>query len=244
LLDGKLVGIFTATPTTFSKDWYEQIPYEAIEQVEETYQEPYDDTESYTEQVPYTENQTTQVPCGDTTCPQTTPVTVYRTETKTRTVTRYRPATRWVAQQVTRYREEPRVFTYQGTRRTGRYLAAVRLPFEGSLQGFVPVLTNGFDAEGIDHDASFAPAGVSPSRANLLTLDGFVAQEAVRFADHLREQLAAEYRKRYCTASSYTPDAAAACAYLDPKQVPAPVHAALQAALGPDEPFVVGILGR
>jgi len=54
-----------------------------------------------------------------------------------------------------------------------------------------------------------------------MTLGGFLT----------RAELAGYYQQRFCTASAYTLDAAAACAFLDPRQVPPPVHAALVSAL-------------
>lgn len=244
LLDGKLVALFSAEKISVSRDWTEQVPYTADEVVSESYQEPYDDTETYTEQVPYTEYQTTQEPCGTTTCTSSTPVTVYRTETKTRTVTRHRTAWRDVTQQVTRYRDEPRVFRYEAIDRKGRYASAIRLRFEAPLKQHVPYMLGNYKDSGVDHDARFAPAGVSPERANLMTLGGFLKQEQERYVTFLRDELAGHYQQRFCSASSYTLDAAAACAFRDPKQAPPPVHAALASALGPDEPFFMRALGR
>lgn len=93
--------------------------------------------------------------------------------------------------------------------RDGRYASSLRARFDGPFRDLAPTITADFTASGVDHDASFAPAGVAPERANLMTLES-----------------------------------AAACAFLDPKRVPPPVHAALRSAFGADEPFAMRALGR
>ena len=114
---GNLAVTYSSQQVTLTASWTEQVPYTDYETQQESYQEPYDDTETYTEEEPSTE----YVPCGDTTCPQT----VYHTETRTRTVTKYRTAYRDVTVPVTRYRDEPRTEDYNAIERMGSYASAL-----------------------------------------------------------------------------------------------------------------------
>jgi len=245
-LQGTLAATFGAHPIAQSASWTEQVPYTDYETEQESYQEPYDDTESYSEQVPYTEYQTQTEACGTTTCTSTVPVTVYRTEWKTRTVTKYRTAYRDVQKAVTRYRDVPHTFDYVATQRTGHYASQLAIAVDAAPPLASVAATVGRDdtATGIEHDVTFEPAGVVPVRADLETWDHLVTSERARLAARLVAELDARYAATYCTATVYTRDAAAACSYLDPARVPEPVHATLRGTFAADEPFLARILTR
>jgi hypothetical protein len=100
------------------------------ETVHESYQEPYDDTESYVEQVPYTEYRTRTELCGTATCTTSEPITAYRSERKTRTVTRHRTAWRTVTKAVTKYRSVPRSFHFEALEQIGHYASRLRVTFD------------------------------------------------------------------------------------------------------------------
>jgi hypothetical protein len=241
-LGGSLAAAFGSHAVARSAAWVEQVPYSADESHEESYQEPYDDTESYTESVPHTEYQSETHACGDTTCTDQVPVTVYSTEFKTRTVTKYRTAWRTVTTQVTKYRDEPRVFTYEATARTGDYASALEVTLP--TLAVTAQAQARFSAAGVDHDVTFAPAGVAPERANLMTLDDLATRAGDDLRDELHRRLDAAYAARFCAGDAYTRDQAAACAYLDLPSAPSAVHATLRAAFGGDEANLAPLLRR
>jgi hypothetical protein len=228
-LDGTIAATLSSRPITLTAEWIESVSYTEDETSQESYQEPYNDTEWYHDQVPYTNS-------GGTTS--------YRTEYKSRTVTKYRTAYRSVTNQVTKYRDESRTFAYHASQREGHYTSELRVRFDAPLDTLAPIHTSDFTESGIDHDVTHARAGVSPQRANLMTFLGFVAREQTQLRTRVLRALGDHYRRKHCAAATYTLDEAAACAFLDPKDVPQPVHAALRATLGPDEPHLMHVLGR
>lgn len=241
-LDGRIAVAIHTRRVTLTRDWTESVPYTDYEDVQESYEEPYTDTELVTKQVPYTEYRTRTYPCGDTTCTEMVPETCYRTETETQIVTKYRTAWRTVQRAVTRYRDEPRVFTFDADEVRGHYdsdLAVV-----GSDPPFRATERQSFDQHGYDHDVTFAPAGVSPSRADLPTRVGFVASERKSLAQLVVNALDARWREQRCTNPPSSLDSAAACAYLDAKGAPASVHAMLAQTFGDDEPLLARLLVR
>jgi hypothetical protein len=242
-LGGRIAVNFEAHTVSRTANWTEQVPYTDYVTEQESYQEPYDDTESYQEQVPHTEYRTETHPCGDTTCTDTHPETVYSSESRTRTVTKYRTAYRSVTKPVTKYRDVPRSFTYEALERTGHYASAVRVRLDRDLDVAADI-TGDFIEHGFDHDVSNAAAGVSPERANLPTLADFLSREEGRLKDELKARLDARYGELYCASKQYTLEEAAACAYLAPGKVPDAVHAALRGAFGADETFLPAVLAR
>jgi hypothetical protein len=241
-LRGALAVAFGSRAVTRRAAWVERVPYTEDETHEESYQEPYDDTESYTESVPHTEYRSESRRCGDTTCTEQVVVTVDATELKTRTVTRYRTAWRSVTTPVTRFRDEPRTFTYEATARTGTYASALEVALPA-----IAVAARAearFTEEGVEHDVTFGPAGVAPARAHLTTLDGLAARAGDDLRDELRRRLDEAYAARFCAADDDSRDAAAACAYLDLPSAPPAVHAILRAAFGGDEADLAPLLRR
>jgi hypothetical protein len=234
-VSGSIAATFTQRPVALSADWVEQVPYTDYVTESESYQEPYDDTETYTEQVPYTEWKD-----GAAT-------TVYRSETKTRTVTKYRTAWRDVQKAVTRYRDVPHVFSYQAIEHAARYSSslAITLDRDGSaLTDAVATISRDDVATGIEHDVTFEAAGVHPERPNLPSRGELIAGERQRLAQRLVATLDARYTAKFCTTQVYSRDAAAACAYVGLAAAPAGVHATLRGAFGADEPLLAAVLAR
>ena len=243
-LGGKVAATFDSRPVSRTATWNEQVPYTAYEDAQESYQEPYNDQESYQEQVPHTSYRTESKPCGSSTCSESVPYTEYSSETRYRTVTKYRTAYRTVQKAVTRYRDVPRSFTYAAVERSGRYVSALRIRFDRDSPEIAAEIKNDSVQSGLDHDVSNPDAGVSPSRANLPQLADFTAHEETRLVAGVKTKLEAAYREQYCSAAEYTLEAAATCAYLAPADVPPGVHAALRGAFGDDELQIASILRR
>jgi hypothetical protein len=241
LVDGRISTSFSSRPVTLTADWTESVPYTAYETTSVAYQEPYDDIEYYTESVPTTEYRTETRPCGETTCTDSVPTTVYHSEQRSRTVTKYRTAYRDETNPVTRYRDEPRTFTYSGIERAGEYQSALRLRLDGPA--LTSTIANNFTRSGVDHDASFSAAGVSPERANLPTQAEFAASENARLRDQLLADLDRQYAQQFCSAGSYTVESAATCAYLG-TALPSAAQTAISSLLGGDTPYIGAVLGR
>ena len=85
------------------------------------------ETEYYSVQVPYTAYESQSYSCGDhkshRTCTRSHSVTRYRTDHRTRFVTRSHTEYRNQTRTVTRYRDVPRVFTLHRRAATGRLRA-------------------------------------------------------------------------------------------------------------------------
>lgn len=241
LIDGSISTSFRHHPVTLTADWTESVPYTAYETTSVAYQEPYDDTEYYTESVPTTEYRTETHSCGSTTCTETVPTTVYHDEQRTRTVTKYRTAYRDETNPVTRYRDEPRTFTYEGIERVGQYSSALRVRLDAPA--VTTAISSNFTRDGIDHDASFSAAGVSPQRANLQSQTEFAATENRSLVSQLQIDLNEQYANLYCAAGSYTLEGAATCAYLGAALPPA-ARIAIAPLLGGDEPYLGAVLKR
>jgi len=241
----------------------EEVSYTEDETSQESYQEPYDDPESYSEQVPYTETEThsercanscvgVERDCSPSMCTKTETVTKYRTESKTRTVTKYRTAWRSVTNPVTKYRTVTHPYDYSTIEVTGSYatlhvLRVLEGEGEGArveLVGVTAQVEHAKVLSGVDHDVTFAAAGVYPSRAELPTREDVLAAQRQELQRRLVAVLDERYARLYCTASTYDVEAAARCAYLDHPRAPAAVHARLRAVFGADEPFLGSILSR
>jgi hypothetical protein len=193
--------------------------------------------------VPETTYELCSFPCGATTCQEMRPVTRSHSETRTRTVTRYRTAYRNVDQQVTRYRTEHRTFRYAALVEAGHYDALLRV----SARPEPPVIVTINEAmtkSGVTHDVTFAPAGVHPETADLPTREDFFDEQSTQLKSAFVIAMNARYGALYCSASAYTPEEAARCAYLDPEGAPAAVHAALRNGFGDDEELLAPLLKR
>ncbi|MGE0871157.1 MAG: hypothetical protein AB7P03_21510 [Kofleriaceae bacterium] len=243
-IDGHVTSSFTERSVSLTKNWNESVPYTAYETKQVAYQEPYTETETRYEQVPHIEYETRTVSCGSGTCTETTPRTVYKSEPRTETVTKYRTAYRTETHPVTRYRDVPQVFSYLAIERTGHYASSLRARAIIAGEPIVAEVASAFSRTGIEHNVSFPPAGISPEQADLLSGPEFVEREHASLRQRLARMLDDNYRQLYCSSDRYTADQAAACAYLDPVQAPAPVQVALRELLGDDAPLASQLLGR
>lgn len=255
-LSGAVAISFTSRPINQSTTYDEEVPYTDYETSQESYQEPYDETESYSEQVPYTETETssetcqrcdgTDRQCEPYSCPKTHTVTKYRTEWKTRTVTKHRTAWRTVTNPVTRYRTVTHPYDYWATEITGSYATQLALAIDDTAElAGVRAATRLTDVQsGIEHDVTFAPASVYPSRANLPSRDGVLDGQRRELQRQLVTALDARYAKLHCAAATYDREAAATCAYLDHRTAPPAVHATLRTRFGADEAFLAAVLTR
>jgi hypothetical protein len=243
-LGGKLTATYERRTVSKTANWIEKVPYTDYETQQESYQEPYNDTEYYQEQVPRTEYHSESYDCGSSTCTRSVPTTVYSSESRTRTVTKYRTAYRSVTVPVTKYRDVPRSFTYEAIERTGRFVSSLRIRVDRESLDVAAEISGDFFEHGFDHDVTNIDAGVSPSRANLPSLADFTAREEGRLRDELRAKLDARYAELYCAAKSFTVEEAAACAYLAPAQVPMAVHTTLHGVFGADEELLPAVLTR
>jgi hypothetical protein len=203
---------FTAREAQLDALWSERVFYQATE----TYQESYTDWEHYTQSVPHTVHRTESYSCGSykdpRTCTRSVPSIEYRSESRTRPVTKYRTASRMV----TKYRDEPRVHRYRATRRDGSYLARwlVQLELE-AIPGATPFTfpeRASLAQYGYDHDESFPAADVKPGRANLMTPEGWFDYVRRDLHDRLRDHLQQQWQTSFCQLPSYTLETAARCA--------------------------------
>lgn len=227
-LSGTMLATFESRTVSEAATWTVQVPYVANESALESYQEPYDAQESHTDLV--------LVPGSSG--------PVYRSVTTSHTVTKFRTALRAVSRPVVRYRDEVRSFTYPATQRAGRYESALRVQFDRDSPPVTAEVFYDVVERGLEHDISNSEAGVSPQRANLPGLADLMAHEKVRLTATVKNKLEAAYREAHCSASKYTLEEAAACAYLGPADAPRAVHAALREVFGDDEPRIAAMLAR
>ncbi|HEY4056595.1 MAG TPA: tetratricopeptide repeat protein [Kofleriaceae bacterium] len=243
-VSGTINSQFDAQPTTKTVQYTVEIPYTAYEDYSVSYQEPYEDTESYSEQVPETTYTTESYSCGDSTCTRSVPQTTYHTDYKTRTVTKYRTAYKTEQRAVTKYRTEYRTFDYDVVERSGRYKSQLRIVLGPQVDRVVAEISGNFSESGVDHDVTFTPAGITPSRANLTTAEEFVAREQHRLAEELTKKLDAKYSARFCNQTQWSLEDAAQCAYLDASAMPPAAQNVIEKAVGPDAQLLGEILAR
>lgn len=237
---------FRSATRSIEQPWVENVPYEEREAYQAPHQEMYFDTELYSEQVPHTTMRTESYSCGSgsvsRTCTRSVSHLEYRTEMRHRHVTRWRTVYRTEWRTVTRYRPEPRVFRYSATQRRAEYRGdwSMTAPL-GPGRPLAVKLVADDHREGLDHDANFAPAGVSPSRANLPTSEQWADELARRFALELSHQLASCWDESFCREASYDGETAARCAY--GANAPPEARAALAPVFGGDVDRVLEKLG-
>jgi hypothetical protein len=215
LLEGDFSARTERQLARLSAPWMETVPYTATETQRESYQEPYTDDESYT----YT--------CGNTTC------------TGTRSVTKYRTAYRDVSREVTRYRQEPRVFLYSATKVMADYSVrlAVRSPLETGRAPFVASRSDSLSRWDYDHEVTFVPANVYPSRSQLPAAERWLEDQMRTYEREVKSQLFAKWRASHCSAQVYSVDEAARCAR-GGVELPEPARNALKPLFGEDATLV------
>jgi len=175
-------------PEHMMKECIVKVPYQASVPKYETVQEPYDAIELVME--PYQD-------CRYDYYSKTNICnTQYRQVNKT--VTRYR--TKLVSRQVivTKYRDDPRVFYYDGKRHEEKIHFDLKL--NGTIDG-QPVCITAIDSDNntsISHNASFPDAGVFPEASSLIDipewLDGVYAKIENEFTKKFKEV----WNIRYC----------------------------------------------
>jgi hypothetical protein len=89
-----------------------------------------------------------------------------------------------------------------------------------------------------EHDAEFAPAGVSPERGALPSAMTWREQQRERLGRELLLALDAEWARAFCTEAASSLEEAGRCAHARPKAVPRAVRANV-AELFNDEPDLV-----
>jgi hypothetical protein len=239
---GRNVARFSSRNTVLTRPWVESVPYEAMESYQEPYTETVPTTESYYESVPYTAYETRQRPCGSSTCSESYPVTKYRDEHRTRTVMRQQTAYRTRERVVTRYRDENRIFTFEAREDSASYdtEVTVRIDLRQGLAPFAFQLSGHGSKSGFVHDASFPPAGVSPSRADLPTASAWLSAQLPGLEQQTRRAADEHFRVSFCERSAFTTEEAARCAH-GKGALPAAARAGLAQALGPDVDNILGL---
>ncbi len=245
-LVGSQAARFGVRPMKLDASWTETIPYQHRESYRESYQESYSDQESYTVQVPHFSSRTESYSCGygssARTCTRSVSHTDYRSETRHRTVTKYRTAYRDAWRMVTRYRHEPRVFSYQAIEQIADYDGDWRLEIPlgpAAAPAIATVVTRSHRA-GIDHDVRFDPAGVMPSRANLPSHDDWFERLRADFETDLDRALASAWIASFCREPLYDLEAAARCTHGAATPPHAPV-AALTVVFGAETSQVLAL---
>lgn len=223
-LEGKIAASAESRQAVRFAPWSEQVETTENETVNVPYEERYRDFETYTVQV--------QADSG--------PQTVERR----RPVWRSRTAYREEVQAVSRMHPEPRVLQYVVNELTGHYASSFALTLGNALPERVVNLAADEAQKALDHDVDFAPAGIAPVHQHLMTLPEFVTREQGRLADQLRSQLDEQYAAKFCTLRAFTPEDAAACAYLDAGRLSGAGHTALAGIFGREEPLVDKLLVR
>jgi hypothetical protein len=247
-LRGHVQVELTAQNVTMDAPWVEQVPYSVSRTRQVPYQEAYQDQETYTVQVPHTTHRHETYSCGSgtqyRTCSRSVPHTEYRSETRHRSVTRYRTKHRTEHYTETHYRSEPRVYHYPAVRREGVYAGALILTVPlGAGEGPMVVRIARTDSRaGFDHGAEFAAADVHPSRADVTGEDDWFSFLVAQLESQVRPALAARWAESFCRVEAFTPESAARCAYGAP--MPDAARAALASVLGDDVDLAAGFAAR
>lgn len=229
-LSGLVSARFGATPTDLSRSWTERVAYQATETYSDPIQVPYTAHETYLESVPYTAYETTVENCGRKLCNRTRPVTKYRTEQRSRPVTRYRTEYVEKTRMVTRYRDEPRVFSYRAIKHEGRYQASYDVAINlGQNHRVTPLREVAEDAKSaFEHDVEFAPAGVHPESGAIPTARAWRDQQRARVSRRIGEALHKAWTDNFCSEAVASIEEAARCVHARPRKPPAAVRAKIQ----------------
>lgn len=219
-VSGRVGQTVETHPVELTKNWTETVSYQEDEQVQEAYDESYQDLVG----------EWVTVPCYEEGC---TPSTSYQTHFETKTRTAYR----WVTQSVTKYRDEPRVFTFTADQVTASNTDELTLvtPIAAAE------LADDYQQIAYNHDVTFAPAGVAPSHTAITELPTVVASGQEKLRQRFAAALAQSWVDHYC-ADAAAPEAAAQCFYGERAHAPAAAHAGLATVLGGDEPFLAAVL--
>lgn len=225
-------------PVMRSAGWTEQVPYASTETYQESYQEPYADQEYYTERVPYT---TYTYSNG-----HSVPTTQYRSETRSRTVTKYRTQYRTRTRPVTRYRDEPRIFSYPAVHVEASYEAGFTSEIHAPLlRTFSIAAARTASDDAYQHDASFAPAGVRPSSGDVRDLPSLFADDVAFVANRFASGWRATTLDSACKGAGFASvDAGARCVWLAGGDAPDAAFLALRPVFGADVPAMAELTAR
>ncbi len=217
-LSGELEARIQRSPVVLNVPWTEQVPYVAFVTRTEPYQEHYIDQEPYTA---YENGQ---------------PVT--RTKNVERTRTKYREVTA----KETRDRPEPRVYRHEAVEVSVRYALSVVVKASLGARGGLTATANPvFTYVGHDHNASFPPAGVAPSRAQFPACEAWYEGQLSAMERSFGELLQQRWREDFCSAGAYSLDEAARGAR-GVDELPTPARSELAKVLGDDAPLVPSLL--
>ncbi len=223
--------------------WIERVPYQA----QESYQQPYSATEYYSAQESYTTYRQESYSCGygttSRTCSRSSPQTQYRSVQKSRMVTKYRTQYRMV----TRYREEPRIFNYEAIEHRGEYSAAweIALTLSSSAPPLVMKVQGQRSAKDDEHNVTFVPAAVAPTRARLMSHEEWFSDRLKTLESSFTEAAQQHWAGTYCGTDAITDEQAARCARGAFAATPIAQKTVLTAFLRDDaELLLAGRLGR
>jgi hypothetical protein len=250
-LAGQLESTHNVVPAVREAPWFEQVPYQDQESYLFPVDEPYLESESYREQVPYTDYERREEACHDDEqggtgtgssrlCTHTFPVTRYRSEERTRLVTKHRTRYETRYRTVTRHRDEPRVFRYEVSEHTAQYRGECHGALVTGALGdaFSVHWADTFTLAGDQHDVVFVPAGVMPQRPALLS-DAEWLERASSILPEVVERAAWDaWLQRFCSPSAPADaplaHAAARCAYGAHGRTPSWADGALRTLLNDD----------
>jgi hypothetical protein len=223
--------------------WSQSVAYQDRQMYTETTRVPYTAYETYTVQVPHTTYQSYSYSCGygnyRSTCTGSRPTTQYRSETRSRMVTKYRTnfETKW--RNVTKYRMEPRTTPYVVDEHLGQYDTHLALALD---VGGAPVVAR-IDAtdQRTRETSQHVPLGAKLAGEPLPPARDWLDRHTAALHANLVWQLGRAWWDRQCRGDSHSREQAARCLYgaADP---PAPARAALQAVLGEDASHLVSAL--
>lgn len=241
---GLSAATFAKRHIALEAHWTEQVPYTASESVQVPHQVSYTTTEGYTESVPQTSSESYTYSCGTGTCTGSRPVTRYQSQYRTRQVTRYRTEYKTEQRSVTRYRAEPRIFKYEADEHSGFYSIELELVVDLRLPSSIAVELRQDDHKtGLEHDVSFPPAHVAPSRPGLPLAEEWYELQLYEIGKRLDKALLRAWSQTFCELPAYALEEAARCAYASPT-LPRAAASALSTAIGEDAELLTLALAR
>lgn len=245
-IEGSVSSTLTAEPTEIARSWVERVPYQTTETYREPVQVPYTVMETYTETLPYTTYEAHVESCSSGRggmCSVSRPVTRTRDVTRTRPVTRFR--TEWAVRSriVTRVREVPRVFRFKATKHAGHYQSSfvATMHLGPSLAPIVARDSREDARVAYEHDAEFAPAGVSPERGSVPSATTWRQEQRERLGRELLRVLDVGWTSAFCNEAVGSLEEAARCAHGRPQPAPSAVRTHVAELFGDDPELVLAL---
>jgi hypothetical protein len=250
-LAGELGSTHSVTEAVREAPWFERVSYQDQESYLSPVDEPYLESESYTEQVPFTDYERREEACyegeqggtgtGTTRlCTHTFPVTRYRSEQRTRLVTKHRTRYETRYRTVTRYRDEPRVFRYEVNEHAVQYRGECHGALVTGALGNAASIhwSDAFTQTGDQHETTFVPSGVIPQHPVFLSDAEWLERASSALPEVVERAARDAWLSHFCAVSapSEAPlaHAAARCAYGAPGRTPAWADGALRTLLNDD----------